>query len=242
MARFTTRNQLDLEELFQKANELRTRRPTFEDLELAYEELLARDKIQQSNVLEALFENRENQLVSRGIVAGDIPDLSKLNEVRMSFLGTPVHMPVTINGVVLPNEPLVTITGDKKIIRTAITGVNNTATVNRRGTYKELINTNDYIIKIVGRMVNEDEPSQYPEDNVKQFKQFYELRKTVSIESKLTELFDIRQMAIHKINLPGEAGMLNNQFYEITGYSDETLEKDKASLAIEPDSEPEADS
>lgn len=143
-----------------------------------------------------------------------------------SFLGTPLAMPVKINGIQLPNEPLVTITGSKKIVRTSLTGANREGTVQRRGSVKELINVDDYQIKIVGRIVNENDPDRYPEEILAKIRTIYEARRALVIESKLTQIFNISRIAISKLSLPGEAGMLNSQRYEITGFSDEDFETD----------------
>ena len=59
--------------------------------------------------------------------------------------------------------------------------------------------------------------------------QIYEARRSVKIECALTQLFGIEYMAISRVSFPGEAGMHNNQRYEITGFSDEDFEIDKIS-------------
>lgn len=156
----------------------------------------------------------------------------KFEEVKGDFtftsvLGTPLVMPVKINGYQLPNEPLVTITGSKKIVKTVLTGSSGEGRIQRRGTVKELISVNDYQIKISGRIVSEKaDASGYPVEELKQIMKLYEARKAVTIECALTQLLGIELIAISQISLPGEPGMHNNQRFEITGFSDEDFTVD----------------
>lgn len=157
-----------------------------------------------------------------------------------SMLGTPLVMPVKIDGYQLPNEPLITITGDKKIIRTALNGANSAGRVQHRGSVKELISVNDYQVKITGRLMHEPVysgthtnarpyPNAYPSQEMRELIRIYESRRSVKIDCALTQLFGIEYIAISRVSFPGEAGMHNNQRYEITGYSDEDYEIDLAS-------------
>lgn len=219
MAENTKNNQFDVLELFNRVRDIQRDGVNFKDLEREYALAVTRKKESRQRASDGYFRVAE-------------PELSSLNEMRTGMLGTPIHMPVTINGLELPNEPLVTITGEKKIIRTSLTGVKNNANIVRRGTIKELINTNDYKIKITGRMVQDSGSNTYPTRVLGALKDLFETRSSVEIDSLLTGLFNIYRIAIVRINLPGEAGMLNNQFYEISAYSDEDEATDKVSLGL----------
>ena len=143
-----------------------------------------------------------------------------------SYLGTPLVMPVKLENYQLPNEPIITITGSKKIVKTALTGVNKAGETQRRGTVKELISVNDYTIKISGVLVSEEQLGEYPRNELAQLKYLYELRKAVKIRSLITDVFGITLIAISNISVPGQPGMYNNQRYEITGFSDEDFRTD----------------
>ncbi|GAB5524885.1 MAG: hypothetical protein Roseis2KO_27570 [Roseivirga sp.] len=150
----------------------------------------------------------------------------------ISALGTPLVMPVMIEGYQLPNEPVVTITGSKKIIRTALTGVNREEEVQRRGTVKELISVNDYQIKITGRIVDEDDPGRYPERIVTKIRNLFELRRALTINCKITDMLGITHIAVEKLSFPGDSGMENSQRYEISGFSDEDFRTDLISQEV----------
>lgn len=236
MSEFNTGYNFDPKKLYKQTREREQEKPPFQDERERLEELRLNEQDGRSEFFEAF-------LNSNGLDVGKNGYFSTYHETdederseNTSILGTPIHMPVEINGVRLPNEPLVTITGDKKIIRTSITGVKSSASTVRRGTIKELINTNDYKIKIVGRIVNEKDSEAYPEELVNELKKIYERRETVEISSDLTRIFEINQIAIYKLTLPGEAGMLNSQQYEILAYSDETVKRDKLTLGLEVES------
>jgi len=130
-------------------------------------------------------------------------------------LGTPLYMPCKLDDLWLPNEPLITISGQNTIIKTVLTGV--------KGSVKELINTDDYSIKIQGIVVNES-GDDLPEDIIRQIRNICEKRESVTISNRLLTLFDIHQVAIEAFTFPGIEGYQNCQAYEITCTSDWPLD------------------
>ncbi len=242
MSEFDTNNLSNfIQSAIQTAQAVANGESPFENEQEQIRRILQADKETRRKYFNAILSGKGADVIKNGYF--DIRSIEDQDsqDALTSLLGTPINMPVSIDHYLLPNEPLVTIIGEKRIIKTAITGVHSTATAVRRGTIKELINTNDYQVKIVGRVVDESGNDVYPEEVITQLKEVYEKRKTVKISSLITDLFDIKQIAIYKINLPGEAGRLNNQQYEILAYSDETVERDKITLGVEVDDEEEVE-
>jgi hypothetical protein len=128
-----------------------------------------------------------------------------------SVFGTPLFMPCKLEDYWLPNEPLITISGQKTIIKTILTGV--------KGTVKELINEDDYVIKIQGIIVNE-QSDDLPEDAIRKLRLILEKRDNIDISNRLLTLFDIHQVAIESFSFPGIEGQQNCQAYEINCISD----------------------
>lgn len=126
-------------------------------------------------------------------------------------LGTPLFMPCKLDDLWLPNEPMITISGQNTIVKTILTGV--------KGSVKELINTDDYSIKIQGIIVNETS-DDLPEDIIRKIRTICEKRESVTIGNRLLTLFDIHKVAIENFSFPGIEGYQNCQAYEITCYSD----------------------
>lgn len=130
-------------------------------------------------------------------------------------LGTPLFMPCKLDDVWLPNEPIISISGQNTIVKTVLTGV--------KGSVKELINTDDYSIKIQGIIVNES-GDDLPEDMIRQIRNICEKRESVTISNRLLTLFDIHQVAIESFTFPGIEGYQNCQAYEISCVSDWPLD------------------
>jgi hypothetical protein len=136
---------------------------------------------------------------------------------KLSVLGTPIFHPLTINGIELPNEPLITLQGRNEIIRTRISG--NT----QRGTVKELIGEDDYVISVKGFAVNMDS-DDYPEDEMRKLRQLKEFKEHMTVVSPLLALFNINYVVLEDIQLPGVEGYQAIQGYELKLYSDDPYE------------------
>lgn len=134
--------------------------------------------------------------------------------------GRSVFMPVRIGTVVLPNEPSIEITSRKNIVETALVGTQ------RRGTVKELINIEDWNIRIRGLAITYDNPFDYPEDQVKALNDLYNRNESLEIMCALTRLLGIYRLVIREFNLPEMIGVQHAQAYEFLCTSDEdfTLE------------------
>jgi len=132
-----------------------------------------------------------------------------------SIFGTQIHMPVKIDNYWLPNEPLVTLTGGKNIVKTVVAGL--------EGTVKEEISTNDYMIVIKGIITNE-QSDDYPEEDVAKIREICEASGMHDVVNKLFRIFGINNIVIESYNIFGIAGHQSQQAYQINAWSDRPVE------------------
>jgi len=160
-----------------------------------------------------------NPVVPEPEKAGDMKVISANDESDQydmkSALGTPIRMPVKLGDYWLPNEPLVTLTGGKNIVKTVVTGL--------KGTVKEEISTNDYLVVIKGIIVNEDS-DDFPEKDVAKLKEICEAEGSHDVVSKLFRIFGIEQLSIESWQIIGIAGEQSQQAYQINAWSDRPVE------------------
>jgi len=131
------------------------------------------------------------------------------------ILGRPFYSQVKINDIWLPNEPLLTVSGSKTIVKTAVAG--------RAGTVKELISANDYNLKIQGIIINSN-GSGYPEEDVMRLHELFKIGKTVKIESRLLDIIGVNTFVIESFSLPHVQGRINIQPYELNCVSDDEFD------------------
>lgn len=97
-------------------------------------------------------------------------------------LGNLMYMPITLtrvgsSGVVLENT-VISMTCEKTIIETPL--------VNRRGTVKEEISINDWIVDVKGIVIGEKD---YPETEVERLKELFNESQALKINNVLTSIF-----------------------------------------------------
>lgn len=128
-----------------------------------------------------------------------------------NLLGRPVFLPVTLDGLELQN-PLVSITGKKTIVETPMVGGN--------GTVKEIINVQDYSIKITCTDMRPD--NHWPEDGLHSVKELWAKNKALTMQCALTDVFlqPKDNVVITGIALPDMRGIEYAQVYEISLVSD----------------------
>ncbi|MDB0601072.1 DUF6046 domain-containing protein [Tenacibaculum maritimum] len=148
--------------------------------------------------------------------AGLIPKFNKLGKAirGRTHLGTPYFMDVVLNGIRLPNEPLLTFSGQKRIVQTAIAGSE------RRGTVKELISSNDYRIKIEGVCI-EAGKKEYPQRQVEELIALCEKPAALDFENELAELYGIHKLVVTSYSFDSMQGKPYSQKYVINAVSDE---------------------
>jgi hypothetical protein len=185
---------------------------------------------------------------SAGQTAGQVFDLRKLsglttrlpfpdaknpakgNEAELftlptsSVLGTPRYFAIKIAEVTLPNEPLITVSGSKTIVKTQVAGGDFTV--------KEIIGMDDWKINIKGFAVREGAvreraagglvPDDYPEEWLRSLVSIYRRGFALDVQCQLLSYFNISRIVIEDINFPPVAGAAGYFAYEINASSDES--------------------
>lgn len=182
------------------------------------------------------FNIRNLILQSHGYVGRSYPDLQNRTPLPESnigkavfakdALGRPMFMDCVIDGMRLPNEPLITINTRKVIQETVLVGSK------RRGTVKEFISAGDYQIKIEGVCII---PGQkiYPEEQVKDIIEICDNNKALEVENDITDLFGIHRLVIKDYGFGNMQGKPYSQTYYINAVSDEdfyAVLKDKRNI------------
>ncbi len=129
--------------------------------------------------------------------------------------GRSIFMPMQLGGVLLPNEPSISIASRKNIIQTGLAGST------RRGMVKELISIEDWSVTIRGLAINFDSKLVYPEDQVKALRDLYEKNEALDVKCALTNLLGIYRLVILDFQLPEMIGYQHVQAYQFTCVSDE---------------------
>jgi len=133
-------------------------------------------------------------------------------------LGQQLFLPVRIGDFLLPNEPTMTITAQKLIVKTGLVGSK------RRGSVKELIRQEDYAVTIRGIMINQESRTVYPEDQLKQIHEAFLINESLPVESAITRLLGISRLTLERFSLPEMVGVQHAQAYELVCISDEDFE------------------
>lgn len=133
---------------------------------------------------------------------------------RKSLLGTLIHFPIKLDDYQLPNEPLIRVTGQNRIVRTPLDGKN--------GSFKEFFSTDDYEVVIKGIAVNDDNVDMYPEAIVRKIREICE-SGSAEVTCNLLSFFNIKRLAFEKYDFLPMEGVIW-QPYEIKCYSDEPYE------------------
>lgn len=145
-----------------------------------------------------------------------VGELGDLYFERTSVLGTPVVLPITIDGIDLPANAMMTITGRNRIIETDMNSP--------RGTFKELWAKDDYFINIRGIVVQDNGNEDYPEEQLRQIKELLDSETHLPIECDMTTLFGITDIAIYDYNFPALPGVSMAQPFELLCKSDYKFE------------------
>lgn len=124
---------------------------------------------------------------------------------------------------VFPNEPLISMSLAKTIVETATVGKE------RKGTVKEYINTEDYVLNIRGVCVNQDYPDEYPTEQVQELQRLFEINDSVEVMNNLfLELFGIKNLVLKNIEWNEMAGQQGLQVYTVNAVSDSDFYADLA--------------
>ena len=149
----------------------------------------------------------------RGMTDEELEDI-----VRTNALGIPMVMPLSLRLDVegaeewlLPEEPMISITGQNIITRRHV------SKVRLWGSIKERWTQDDYTVMVEGLLLGRD--GRYPKNDVERLRRYCEAGK-VKVLCPLLEIFGITQIAIESWDIPFTSGT-TNQNYEITAYSDD---------------------
>lgn len=142
--------------------------------------------------------------------------LSVRNELNAKLPdGRSIFMPVQLGGVLLPNEPTISFAVKKRVVQTDLVGSK------RKGTVKELINSEDWQVTIRGVAINFDSKDFYPEDIVKSLNELSNREEALEIRCALTSLLGIYRLVIVNFRLLEMVGVQHAQAYEFRCVSDE---------------------
>lgn len=140
-----------------------------------------------------------------------------------SKLGTELSMPTKLNDFQLPNEPTIRITGSKNIKQTKLTRLDAIGQINRQNVLEE-INLNNFRVMIRGIIINEDDPTDYPEDAIRGLRDAVLASGSVRIENALCSLWGISMLAIEDFDMHELKGDISAQSYTLIGFSDEVVD------------------
>lgn len=114
------------------------------------------------------------------------------------------------------NDAVVTVTQEKHIVRTTLVGLN--------GTIKEYISGGDYDISISVGIVAVDSDGQivdeYPEEGIREVREFLDENKAIEVSSVFFELFDISRIVVTRFALSQDTHS-NRQTIDVKALSDE---------------------
>lgn len=111
---------------------------------------------------------------------------------------------------------VISVTGKKRIVETPLTG--------RRGSVNELVSVDSYEINVTAALIGTD--GNYPEAEVKQMRDLYELNEAVELISALTDLvFEKDDKVIFKsVDFPAVGGVENVQVVKMAARTDAAVE------------------
>lgn len=172
--------------------------------------------------------------VAKPFPIGGIPDPKNLipggsfigsDKDKLSMLGQKIFLPVRLkipeegeDWIQLPNEPIMSIENNMIVEKTSVTRGNG------RGSVKEIINMDDYIVRLDGLIINEEEKA-YPSAIISDIRKLMEYPGALQIDSELTRLYNITLVVRQSYNAPRDnSDKLRVQKYSIEFISDEDFE------------------
>jgi hypothetical protein len=136
---------------------------------------------------------------------------------------------IKLEGVNLVIPPLITISGQKQVIKTPVAG--------RNYSVKEIISCQDWQLNIKGFAINAEviewsnedflvkiRKKEFPEQNLLELINLYKKNRSVKIESTITSLFGFDRIVIESLNFPEFEGLEDCFPFEINAISDIPLE------------------
>ncbi|MES2730043.1 MAG: DUF6046 domain-containing protein [Pseudomonadota bacterium] len=141
-----------------------------------------------------------------------------------SDLKTPRFFAMQLDEILLPNEPLISVTSAKNIVETVVAGGDYTV--------KEMIGAQDWKIKIQGYAVREGNrdqavatslvPTDYPEEWLRRLILLYRRNRALAVTCQLMTYYNVKNLVINDIDFPAIAGASDYFAYQISASSDES--------------------
>lgn len=159
------------------------------------------------------YDNMPQAPVLRTETAGGTPIRRQDASGRWYFM--PVWVRSSLGELEFPCA-VISVTGKKRIVETPLTG--------RRGSVNELVSVDSYEINVTAALVGAD--GNYPDSEVKQMRDLYELNEAVELISALTDLvFEKDDKVIFKsVDFPAVGGVENVQVVKMTARTDAAVE------------------
>jgi hypothetical protein len=134
---------------------------------------------------------------------------------KLSDIGSWIFMPCYLNGYELPNA-FINISGQKTIVETPMTDF--------EGTVKEIINNQDYNIKLIFTAINND--GSYPEEWLYTVRELYKLKQILTLDCAVSDAFIQAKdnVVITSLNVAEMQGIENAQVFELNLKSDTYME------------------
>jgi hypothetical protein len=174
------------------------------------------------------FDLREARGLAMRLPFPDANRIAKGNEAppfsltASSDLSTPRYFALSIDDVMLPNEPLISVRGSKTIVKTRI--------ANSNFTVKEIIGLDDWKINIKGYAVREGAvreraagglvPDDYPEEWLRKLITLFKSNRALKCQCQLLSYFNISSLVIEDVSFPPVPGAQGFFAYEINAISD----------------------
>lgn len=137
---------------------------------------------------------------------------------KSDIFGREFFMPVILNGVLLPFA-VIGVRLRKSIVKTEL--------VERDGTVKEIISSNDFEINIKGIVIHPD-GDVFPEDDISSLFKIYQKNSAMVMQSALTDIFIPQDdsVIVEDLSFPPISGTEHARPYEINLITDKifTLE------------------
>lgn len=127
----------------------------------------------------------------------------------------PVWVRSSLGDLELPCA-VISITGKKRIVETPLVG--------RRGSVVELVGVDSYEVEISAALVGAE--GNYPETEVKQMRDLYELNESVELVSALTDLVFEKEdrVVLKSVDFPAVGAVENVQVVKFTAQTDAAVE------------------
>lgn len=157
----------------------------------------------------------EGNHISRKLEAWDVDDFNSTDKRVADLKGNYFMMPLKIGGYQFPIEPLVSVSGSKKVIETIVTGL--------KAPVVEEVAMESYKVTIKGVFINENN-DDYPYREVRRLPWMLEKRGSQAVENKLLSIFDINYLVIKDLKCDAVEGHQSLQWFILDAIADRPVE------------------